>query len=1237
MCNVHEINVPAKQENVFTRPWIVNKFNGVQIFSSGLDKSFIGAGVAIIMDNSLARYVSKVEEVSSRIVSVRLLFKGKLLVTLLSLYAGAFSGARFGQTSEVNSLIAKAINSSTHVVLGGNFNENGSGKSTSFKFCLGLGLVNSFSSHYSAGSHTWNNSRGVVKTINYIFVSGSLSSAVADHQTVSVSDFFDTNHRAVMVSIGLSGLLNVQLNSLHKQMNRDRWKFKFKNADNAKWAKFRDLSSAKLLLLGDVFSGAEARGDEAVVEFADEMFSKHWFSKFKGPKNKHSSKFFGLELLVAKIVKKFCSGGLSDVNLLVSKWLTLDNAKTCAFSDLVSSGVKSDVIVKHLSLICRDYRRAKMFESRFAKETSIRKAINRHMDNFCSEKSSMIRSVLDRPFHKVVLDHLVVDDELVLEPKEVKMSVDKIIEGWTRKNQYMHYVQDDVFSGVMYEVDMDELLSVVSGLFDGKATGLSGIPNELWKHDGEVVLGCMLALFNVCLTAGVVPVLWKKVWKILSKILSDCISVACSKFNILQSDNFLVLKGMSTQSPVFAVGSHHLKASLQHIKMCEKFIRFFSGIHEDRVNRVMTDFGLSDGYKDEVFSPLLWRIFYDLLLCEVKRHEQLCEYWIDTKFVSKTGRIEGGSGLTLYFLAGTFVDDTIWVGNCQTSTQYALNIASEFFMINDISINSEKTVVILINQGVKIAKLSICGQSILIAKKGKANHYLGIFLSTERLSKLSIAKAHADVHFFVNVVLRKAIMDKQFLYLVSAVLQPIVNYRIEFSFVSSNVCRKWDALVRKGLKSKACLPHDFSNAALHYSLFYGLKLFEQRLDPHGSVPHWFVVSSEFLKSKGFSSSGSADPVVLLGLDILGSGEFSAVRDGSHDMWLGFFEVFMDGSLKNFGSAGIVSGTAAYFLALDLSVGIAVQGFLSSTMAELQAVVLSLECVPSSNTVVVHLNSQTAIDAYFSVSWVKIKSHSGVSGNVEADLAAGAISGSPFSLLAGVCKHFLVAEDTPVSGNACYFVRNIFYSVCCAHWEAGLGFDVVLDAMIVCINWVVIAMRLPVAVRKKLYDRCYPGVLCLLCGGVEFSNHSFTCTYESGIRDEILAETSAHWSVLADASSFSASTMLWVLFQCSVDVGLYTLICKGFVLNEWYKEACSVFNDKKVAVARITNFVRFVVELHHAKMWLVRSNHRVKMEKTGLVHNSSVISGLAYGVSLVLSNGVVRLLGLAESFAVCFGC
>ncbi|KAG9300163.1 hypothetical protein G9A89_010573 [Geosiphon pyriformis] len=797
---------------------------------------------------------------------------------------------------------------------------------------------------------------------------------------------------------------------------------------------------------------------------------------------------------------------------------------------------------------------------------------------------------------------------------------------WAHQYVPLEYVWDDAFSGVMCVVNMDKLFPVVFSLPNDKTTGLSGIPNELWKHSGEVALRCLLELLNVCLTVSLVPALWKRAWvsmihkpydwdgvltntwlialietarKILFKILSDRISVACSKFNVLQDDNFLVLKGMFTQSLVFAVGS----------------------VVENALERI----------------------------------------------------------------------------------------------------------------------------------ENKAYYYLDIFLFTERLSKLSVAKAHANVCFFVNVVLRKAIKDKQFLYLVSAVLQPIVSYCIQFSFVSSNVCRKWDVLVRKGLKSKACLFCDFPDAALHHSSLYDLKHFEQmqsegkvaalimfsnapgilghlfshrfldlqvlgwapldplqfpvrlyvslvnnflaelvrifldnelflannlptafhnpghfflssilekslyfdsvkslkhfgvafgdqlfdkkgglldwrtfrhwkRLDPHGPVPHWSVVASEFFLGKRFLLSGTTGSVELCGLDVLGSNEFSAIKDGLHDVWLGFFEVYTDEFLKNAGSVEIASGIAAYFPALDLSIGVAVWGLLSFIMAELQAVALSLECVPSSSTMVLHLDSQAVIDTCVSemsfatsdfhnqcwleryyifnlvrnkdlnMSWAKIKGHSGIPGNVRADLAAGAASGSLFSLLANVRKHFLVAEGTAVSGNACHFVWNIFWSVCYACWEAGPGCDVVPDAMVGCVDWVATARvwhldsymladftscksstlhfyimkavhrRLPMAVKKRLYNRCYSGVLCLLCGGVKFFDHAFTYVYKSDIHNEILAEASACWSALAGVFDCFSSVVLWVLSQCSIDVRLYALVCKRFVLDEWHRETCCVFDD-----------------------------------------------------------------------------
>ncbi|KAG9300561.1 hypothetical protein G9A89_000217, partial [Geosiphon pyriformis] len=55
-----------------------------------------------------------------------------------------------------------------------------------------------------------------------------------------------------------------------------------------------------------------------------------------------------------------------------------------------------------------------------------------------------------------------------------------------------------------------------------------------------------------------------------------------------------------------------------------------------------------------------------------------------------------------------------------------------------------------------------------------------------------------------------------------------------------------------------------------------------------------------------------------------------------------------------------------------------------------------------------------------VSWVKVKSYSGVSGNNRVDTLAGETAGSSLSLPAEVCECFLVAESTVISGNTRHF-------------------------------------------------------------------------------------------------------------------------------------------------------------------------------------------------------------------------
>ncbi|KAG9289464.1 hypothetical protein G9A89_008025 [Geosiphon pyriformis] len=552
MCNVCGLNNSAKQDDVIR--WHKNMGNLVSIFTESKLKG---------------KHVYKISEVSGQLLSIKLLFKNKLSVSILGIYAGV---------SAINSLIAKAVNKSSFVILGGDFNEDGLHRSASFKKCSDLGLVNSLGGSSFVKTLTWCNSHGITKTIDYMFVSSNLVGVVVDCGVDGVEKYFNTDHKAVYVFVRLGGLLDSE----------------FKNATAANVVMFLDEFD-----VAKQFSDLDAMWDivcKVVVLSAGGTFKKKWFKGYDSVFNKVSSRFHRLELLVSKLVRNFCLVSGGDFAFLLETWDKLDSSGVSEVKSLFLSGSGFDRIHSILAKARKLYCTSKLLESKRAEESSIKQAIGKRMESFELDKDHTIRSVLECPFCKVVLDHLVVGDKLVLEPESVKLKVNEIMEGWTRKCwviddisddwclQYwpLEYVFDGAFSGVMCSIEYDEFLEVVSDLSDGKVAGLSGISNELWKHCNRSVLDLLLVLLNFCLSSESVSSPWKEAWvsmipkpyewegvlmntrpialiktarKILFKILSDRISLACSTFDVLRRNNFSVLKGTSTQFPIFAVGS----------------------------------------------------------------------------------------------------------------------------------------------------------------------------------------------------------------------------------------------------------------------------------------------------------------------------------------------------------------------------------------------------------------------------------------------------------------------------------------------------------------------------------------------------------------------------------------------------------------------------------------------------------------------------------------------------------
>src|SRR6185437_7590321 len=141
--------------------------------------------------------------------------------------------------------------------------------------------------------------------------------------------------------------------------------------------------------------------------------------------------------------------------------------------------------------------------------------------------------------------------------------------------------------------------------------------------------------------------------------------------------------------------------ALRRIKIPEIVITLLINLFQNRKTKIITAYGLSDILtaadgidQGEVISPLLWRIFYDPLLCRIAEDQSL-GYTMDVKW--PTGNLDTYITYSLRTAGLAYVDDTVWIGHSQSNAQKIVDISSEFFHFNDLDINGFKSFVLVIN------------------------------------------------------------------------------------------------------------------------------------------------------------------------------------------------------------------------------------------------------------------------------------------------------------------------------------------------------------------------------------------------------------------------------------------------------------------------------------------------------------------------------------------------------------
>ncbi|KAG9290548.1 hypothetical protein G9A89_020918 [Geosiphon pyriformis] len=455
----------------------------------------------------------------------------------------------------------------------------------------------------------------------------------------------------------------------------------------------------------------------------------------------------------------------------------------------------------------------------------------------------------------------------------------------------------------------------------------------------------------------------------------------------------------------------------------------------------------------------------------------------------------------------------------------------------------------------------------------------------------------------------------------------------------------------------------------------------KKLDSRGPVPVWFVLLVEFIKGSGLSNHVALSYCSAL-TDF--SCNFGYINECLLNSDLSFVIVYTDGSVKGLGLLGAHSGAIAYFLNVNVSIRVKMDGLLSSTLMELQVIALALECVPTSRSVNLFINSQTLLNLcesgggvfspdFHDKCWIKkehichnkVKDYSGIVGNEHANFYTDATVASKFFLSLVVPYHFLRIENRPVSRNARHVAKKLFNTVHSVGWEAKCVGNFINVGLCDCFDkaktfcvwhpdgkiksgytssalmtlWSylmkVLYHHLLVAKRKRLYNLRYLSIACIQCELVEDSDHMFSCVHNANVRETLLFDAFMEWNMVLGIFA-NENAIANLLLEAGFFIDLFTVLIKGFVLKDWVADTVSCLGAGFGGGILVVNFIHHFAKSHKSAIWILVAKLRSYYKKHNLLLQDGFSFSLVSGLSSLWSAESIRDFGFRLGIHMCFG-
>ena len=217
-----------------------------------------------------------------------------------------------------------------------------------------------------------------------------------------------------------------------------------------------------------------------------------------------------------------------------------------------------------------------------------------------------------------------------------------------------------------------------------------------------------------------------------------------------------------------------------------------------------------------MISPLLWRIFYDPLIERIQKDETL-GYVMDLE-VPTNITTDHFKRITLRQAVLAYADDTTWITQSKVQMEKLIKIAEEFFHINDIHINGEKSKLLVLNSEVEKPDryVNFCNSEVREESTNSITRFLGIWLNTKMKETLIKAKAKGIVRATVMSLYPKKLTWGQLAYLNNVCIIPKLIYMLQTTRLSEYELQEIHRPLLKLIKNKAELQVTTSTSLLKH-------------------------------------------------------------------------------------------------------------------------------------------------------------------------------------------------------------------------------------------------------------------------------------------------------------------------------------------------------------------------------------------------------------------------------------